>query len=700
MTNDAKNIISRRIIILCGLFVLAGVLIAIQLLNVQVVERDYWVELKDSSTRVDTIRGKRGNIYADKGQMLATSSAYYKLAFDPTVASNEVFNKNIKKLSIKLANKYKKKIPDYYIEKLIRARKEGNKYFQIDNRLAYNELKEMKTWPIFNLPKNEGGLIYSRYEDRTRPYEEMAKRTLGFVRENAEDIGLERAFDKYLQGDKMPVTQIKVSGNKWVDTQFTNEYPDDGADIYTSLDVNIQDRSHKALENALIKHNAHHGTVIVMETKTGAVKAMANLKKESDGTYRESFNYAVGESMCPGSTFKAASLLALISDNRASLNSMIDLENGLKRYYDRKMKDDHAPKENEVTLQRAFEISSNVGMSKMINEAYKNDPEEYVELLKFMGLNSKTGIEIPGERTPKISEPGESTWSGVSLPWLAIGYELEITPLQLLTFYNAIANEGRMMKPYLVKEVKKYDEQIETFDPVELKRICTPDDAYKLKKALRGVVLRGTAKNISSAYLTLAGKTGTALISPPGSEIKKYQASFAGFFPAEDPKYSCIIVVNDPKNGEIYGSQVAAPIFKQIAESCFAKDIDLQRNYIEIIDKNVFAGIPQVKTGYKNDLLKLFNYLDVPFEEDTKADLVYPESKETYVSLQTRTAFEESKNGQVPNVMEMGLRDAIFILENKGFKVKINGWGKVKKQSLKPGTNYNPGDKIDITLST
>ncbi len=706
MINNRK-IISRRVLGVFLLMLFASVLIGAQLFKVQFVESDYWMKERESSTRVDTIYGKRGTIFSADGDVLATSLAYYKVAMDPTVSSELDFNKNIELLANKLASEYKTRSSWEYQKLITDARKKDDKYVLIDKKVDFNELQEMKTWPLFNLGKNAGGFISERYDDRKRPFGELGKRTIGMARENAEDIGIEGSFNRYLIGDKMPISMVKVSGARWIQANVIEEQPEDGKNVYISIDVDMQDIAHNALEKSLINNAANHGCVVIMEVETGAIKAIANLGKDKYGNYHEMFNYAVGEAMEPGSTFKAAILLSLIADKKVSLNTMVDLEGGTKMYYDRKMRDDHAPEEDIVTCQKAFETSSNVGLSKMVTEAYSGDPWELINRLKFLGLNSTTNVEIKGERSPKMPNPGESDWSGVSLPWLAIGYEVKVTPLQLLTFYNAIANNGRMMQPYLVTGIKKYDQEIESYGPKYIKSICSEREAYQLRKALRGVVLRGTAKGIASEHLTLAGKTGTAIISQP-KKPKKYQASFAGFFPAEKPKYSCIVVVNDPQNGRIYGSQVAAPVFKEIAEKSFAQDIELLterkkakelRGERDFVLENTGKMIPETKSGIKEDIVAIYDFLETPYEIKTRSHWVNAEDYGNEVHLKRQEVLEGNKQGEVPNVIDMGLRDALYLLENKGLKVQYSGIGKVSKQSLSPGERFSRGDVIKIVLS-
>ncbi len=698
---DVKKTISRRVYIVFIGLLFIGFAICAKLLKVQVWEQDYWLNLKDNTTRVDTIFGKRGNIYDIDSNPLVTSLPHYNVAFDPTAAKSNLFEENIGELSSLLAGKFGQKSPREYEREFRAARDKDKRYIPLLKKVNLSDKKEIETWPLFKEKSSKGGGIFKKINERNRPYGTLAKRTLGLIRENAEDFGLEKAYDKYLTGGKMPQLNYKLPTVGWIEVNYSGEQPEDGFDVHTTIDVNIQDAANKALKSALEENAADHGCAVVMDVKSGEVRAIVNYGKDKKGDYYEMYNYAIAETILPGSTFKIPMLLSLLVDKKASLNSLVDVGNGVKKYYDRTMRDSHAPKEPVMTLQSVIEKSSNVGISTLINNSYTGDEWALINRLNSFNLNEKCGIEIEGEPMPDISNPDEDRWSGVSLPWLSIGYELKLTPLQLLSFYNAIANNGVMMKPHLVKKITNRDEVIEEFEPTEVKQICSKKDAYNVQKVLRGVVKRGTAKGIASEYLTLAGKTGTTVISNPKiSSNKRYQASYVGYFPHENPKYSCIVVVSDPKNGKYYGSQVAAPVFKEIAEKTFARDIELQKQMKGEITAEELAKLeefPTTRKGFVEDLEVIYDYVGTDYEIETNAPFVYSESKDGYIALKAEKSFDATVN-TVPNVKDMGLRDAIYILENIGMKVQISGIGKVIQQSKEPGKSFEKGELIKIKL--
>lgn len=697
---EVKKTISRRVYVVFFCFILVGLAICAKLLKVQVLEQDHWLKEKDITTRVDTVYGKRGDIYDIAENPLVISLPHYKVSFDPTAAKSKLFEENIQELSYLLAKKFGLKTANQYENYFRSARENGKKYLELVKNASLSDKKEMQDWPLCKEKRSKGGVIFEKINERHRPYGTLAKRTLGTIRENAEDFGLERAFDNHLTGGKLPQLKYQLPTQGWIEVNFSGENPKDGYDIHSTIDINIQDAADTALKSVLKESAADHGCAIVMDVATGEIRAIVNYGRDKNNEYHEMYNYAIAETISPGSTFKIAMLLALLTEKKASLNTLVDVGNGVKKFYDRTMRDSHPPKETVMTLQSVIETSSNVGVATMVTESFSKNEYRLIDRLKSFNLNTPCGVEILGEPQPDIPNPGDKRWSGVSLPWMSIGYELKLTPLQLLNFYSAIANDGVMMKPHLVRKVTDKNKVIEEFEPQVIGEICSEKDAYNVQKVLRGVVKRGTAKKIASEYLTLAGKTGTAIISNPElKNNKKYQASFVGYFPHENPKYSCIVVVNDPKNGKYYGSQIAAPVFKEIAEKTFAKDIELQKIMGDESEESVIADIemPTTNKGYVNDLETIFDFVGTDYEIETNAPFVYPEEKSGFIALKAEKSFDAATD-VIPNVENMGLRDAIFVLENIGLKVEISGIGKVKNQSKKPGESFAKGDLIKIKL--
>ena len=642
------------------------------------------------------VEGNRGNIFSEGGDLLATSVPIYEVRMDMKIASEELFRDNYVALADSLSMLFGKASSERYQEILRQGRANNNRYLLLARNVNYIEMQRLKQFPIFSAGRYKGGVIYQRKMIRRKPYRLLASRSIGYLNEDIK-VGLEAGFDNYLSGASGKRLETKLAGGVWRPVDENSEFdPEDGMDIVTSLDINLQDVAESALLHQLEDYNADHGTVIVMEVKTGFIKAIANLKRQEGGGYAESFNYAIGEATEPGSTFKLPVLMAALEDGRVSIEQEVDTEGGKKKFYDRTMRDSKEGGYGVISLQRGFELSSNVAMSKVITEAYEKDPQELVNQLKMMGLGAKLNVEIPGEADPRIKNVEDNDWTGVSLPWMSIGYEVLQTPLQTLTFYNAVANDGKMMKPQFVKEMHKNGRLERSFKPIVLNpKIASASTIETAQFLLEGVVSReGTAKNLHNHELNIAGKTGTALIAKQGSYRydRKYLASFAGYFPAEAPEYSCIVVVNAPSGG-IYGNIVAGPIFREIADKLYATRFDLQQDgYPESMAD---YRVPISKEGFKPDIIQVFDELEVPYYLDGAEDnwittTTHPDS----VVVSDLTLVENL----VPNVKGMGAMDAIYLLENAGMRVKIQGQGIVKQMSIAPGTRVVNGAVITLSL--
>ena len=453
------------------------------------------------------------------------------------------------------------------------------------------------------------------------------------------------------------------------------------------------------MRKQLDKHNAEHGCAILMEVATGDIKAIANLKREDDGSYSEMYNYAIGESTEPGSTMKIPTLIALLEDGRMELDDTVNTGNGKYKIYDRTIVDSKEEGHGKISVKEVFEVSSNVGVVKLVGRYYKGRERDFIDRIYAMKLNQPLNISIPGEVAPYIKYPGEKYWSGMSLPMMSIGYELKLTPLQILTFYNAIANNGRMVKPRLVKSLVRHGQVVQSFSPeVISSSICSRSTLRKVKEVLEGVVEQGTAMNLKNPRYKIAGKTGTAQVAKGTRGYKhggrvSYSASFAGYFPADDPKYSCIVVVNSPSNSVYYGNLVAGPIFKEISDKVYATSPEWFR---EVDDSGDFKEIPQAKSSSREALAEVLDELDIPFEKaDKKADWVTAERDSVKVELKKLNVSKKT----VPNVVGMGLKDALFLLENTGLRVKFQGRGSVRSQSIQAGTKVAPGSTVFLEMS-
>jgi len=687
--------------------VLIALLVVGQVVRLQVFQGEKWrAKAKKISQRDVIVPANRGDIRADDSRMLASSIPYYQLRMDfrASALTDSVFRANIDSLALCLSRFFRDKTPREYRRKLWNSkyRTKKNRYVLINQRkVNYNELKEIKKFPLFRLGKNKGGLICLQENKRVRPHRNLATRSIGYLSKGSGDewvgkVGLEGAYESDLKGvDGISVKQ-KISG-RWLPISVVE--PKDGKDLITTIDVNYQDVAESALHQQLIKYNAHHGSAILMEVKTGAIKAIANLGYDpKTKRYREIYNYAIAETTEPGSTFKLASMMALLEDGFVDPTDSIDTGNGIYRFYDAKMRDSHRGGYGKITVQEAFEKSSNVGISRLVDENYKKNPRDFINRLYEFRLNEKLGIDIQGEGKPKIKYPDDPTWSGISLPWMSIGYSVQQTPLQTLTFYNAIANGGKMMRPKFVKELRYHGETIRKFDDKVLKsKICSRQTLSIVQSMLEGVVLRGTARNMNNPNYKIAGKTGTAQIADKnkGYGHKVYQASFAGYFPADDPMYSCVVVINRPnKTKGFYGNQVAGPVFKTIADKVYAMSYSMHPIKDVKVEKS--ALLPISMNGNKDDLTKVLEDLNIEIlDESLKSEWVITNRQDSVIRYQTRSI----SKFQVPNVKGMGVQDALYILENAGLKVVVRGVGMVSKQSLKPGSYFKKGDRVCLDLS-
>lgn len=694
-----KRDILWRIYLAFFVFCAGGVAIVGKTFVIQMVEGEHWRSLADSTfTAYVPIDAERGNIFSEDGSLLATSLPYFEVRFDVNAdgLSEKAFYDNVDGLAAKMATNFGERTKAEYKKYLIRARKSGKRYLLIRKNVTYPELQEIKAWPIFNLGRYKGGMIAIQHNKRVMPFKMLAHRTIGYVRSDIKPVGLEGGYDEELAGVRGKRLMQKIAGGTWIPVNEEDEIrSENGKDLVTTIDINLQDVVENSLMNAVRRHNADHGTCIVMEVATGKIKAIANIGKTGDDSYWEDYNYAVGEATEPGSTFKLASLLALLEDSHISISDSIDLELGQHEFYDRVMKDSEKHELRNVTVKHAFEVSSNVAFAKLIDQYYQHEPEKFIKHLERFGLFEKTGISIQGEAAPYIKRANDKHWSGVTLPWMAVGYELTLTPLQLLAFYNTIANDGYPVKPYLVEEIQKNGRTVKTMEPeVSKKRICSEATLANAKLLLEGVVENGTGSHLYTKGYTMAGKTGTSQILRDNRYSREYQASFAGFFPADNPKYSCVVVINAPKNGVFYGGWVAGPVFREVADKIYARSLEMHQP--ENIAKTYVAGrIPYLKVGDKNDALTIYQGLGVECETNTDGQWV------TFQREGNKMQVLEKKQvpNLVPNVKGMGLRDAVYLLENAGLKVSINGKGRVRDQSLSPGSRISKGSKIALELS-
>ena len=636
--------------------------IVVRLTNIQYANGEKYRNLAEQLTlRNDTIFANRGNVFSNDGSLLATSMSQFEIRMDPVTVNEKVFEKNVRKLAEELA----KMLGGYTAQwenKIRKARVNKNRYLLISRKLSYSDYKKIQGFPIFNLGIYKGGFIAEQSTVRAHPLGKIAERTIGYDNYRGAP-GIEGAFKKYLRGKYGWRMKQKIAKGQWKPINDNNEKePVDGKDVITTIDVNIQDIAHNSLLRQLEYYSADHGCVVVMETKTGEIKAISNLGRTNSGKYYEMRNYAVYESHEPGSAFKLMALVAALNSGRIDTGTVVDTGEGKYRMYGRNIHDSKRGGYGEISAARALEVSSNIGFARLIDENFGENPDEFINLLKGMHLNEKLGLPIKGEGSPEIPAPGDRKWSKNALPSIAYGYNLTLTPLQTLTFYNAIANNGQMVKPRFVKEVRFHNQLLKSFD-LEIidASISSKENIKKVQELLKNVVVRGTGQKLYSENFSMAGKTGTARTEywqDDWNSNRRYISSFTGYFPAEKPEYSCIVVIHKPKvqKGH-YGADVSGPVFKDIAQKIYTSN--------HIINE-IEGETPPLKR-----IRQKFNSY-------------YTRSNKEYNSI--------------PNVEGMAAMDAIPLLENLGLKVLTEGNGKVKNQSINPGEKLEKGKIIKLKL--
>ena len=656
----AEKKISYRMYLVVFIIFMMAVLVMIKLNNIQWVEGDSLRKLaKERTVRNFTIPANKGNVYSSDGSLLATSIPEYVIRFDALSPSDKDFNENINSLSDSLAA-YFGKSSGFYESKLMKARANKNRYFLVARQLSYSDYLRFKKFPLFVKGPYKGGLIVEQKTVREHPIGKVAQRTIGYERSDNDGKGLEYAYRKYLNGVNGHRMMQKIAKNQWKPINDNNELePQDGLDIISTIDVYIQDIAHHALLKQLEYYEADHGCVVVMETKTGEIKAIANLGRAKDGSYYETQNYAVAESHEPGSTFKLLDLIALLDDKKADTSSVYDSNGGVIEFYKRKVRDSHKGGYGKISLAKGFEVSSNTILVQAVYDAYKDNPKQFVDRINSYGLNKPLGLQLIGEGKPIIHQPGTKGWSGVSLPWMAFGYGVSLTPLQTLSLYNAVANDGVMVKPLFVKEIKEWNTTVKKFETEIIHpKIASDETLDKVRKVLENVVKKGTGSKLYSRDFSMAGKTGTAQVNYKDKSKLFYASSFVGYFPADQPKYSCIVVVHKPNvSAGYYGADVAGPVFKRIAQKIYTDSPPT--NHIKNIDAKV------------NSL------------------------ESNYASYYKRTQIESSV---VPNVKGMVAMDAIALLENLGLSVELKGSGRVKSQSIQVGEQISKNQIIILEL--
>ena len=696
MTKKAKKTNFRII----GLYLFV-VLISMGVVSKIVIVQQFTEAINTSSQpRYFTIEAPRGNIVADDGALLAISMPLYDVRLDMSVMGKDLFNDNVAELSVLLAHLFEDKTAKEYASFLRNSKRtKRNKYILLQNKVTHNELNALKKMPILKLGQNKGGLIAVQRPNREKPFGLLAQRTVGVLR-NVNPVGIERAFNQTLSGVDGKHLKRKIAKGIWVPQDAEgNRLPRAGNNVITTINTDMQDVAEKALENTLLHHDADWGCVVLMEVETGEVKVIANLKKQEDGSVRELFNYAMAKHVSPGSTFKLASVIAGLEDGFFKLEDSVRTFGGKFTFYDRVMKDSRLGLYDNITIKRAFIISSNVGISRIVFNNYNSNPTAFTDRIYKMGLSTPLELELPFPNNLKSPIPNKGGWSGVTLPWMSIGYEMQLTPIHMLTFYNAIANQGKMVKPIFTSAISRDGKIIEEHTTEVINpAICSKATIDAVIPLLIGVVEEGTAKNIKTSNYLIAGKTGTTVINfnnRAEGEEKEYQASFAGFFPADNPKYSCIVVVNNPKVNGHYGGSVAAPIFKELADKVYASDMSIHK---ALQQSDAVASLPKVKQGSVEEVNKVLAEFEINTTSTDENWMVSKTSKEE-VLLEVRRVERDLQNGNMPDLRGMGIQDAIYLLETYGLTVESKGSGAVQFQSIAKGVRFTKGAIIKLELA-
>lgn len=735
MSKEQPNI--KRTILLRAYFMYAilcvlslGVLYRV--FHIQTTEREKWLTMAETmSTKQKEVPAIRGNIFDCNGNLLATSVPFYDVIIDanaPAFLNKDTFSTYINELSDKLANELydststKNKTAAYYKQLFTNLREEHARYQVIRRRISYTQMRHLLSFPIFRAGKYKGGLILEEVPMRVKPFGLLAENTIGTSTDieipqkkgkKAKPIfkhialGIEGSFDKMLSGHDGKRIMQRIAGGVYIPVNNENAIDAvNGNDIVSTIDVNLQDVATHSLKKVLEDNAAQWGTAILMEVATGEIKAIANLKRDSSGDYRELYNYAIREPIEPGSTFKLASVISLMEDGLVDENDVFDTENGSHEYCPGAViHESEGHGSGLINLQQAFEHSSNVAISKAVFKHYHNQPDRFVDHLDRMYLSRKLDLQIKGSGQPIIKHSHDRGWSCTSLPWSSIGYEVLVTPMHILSLYNAIANNGRMMKPQFVKGIYKNGVPVAVFNhEVLVDKICNEHTLKRVRKMMEGVVLRGTGAGLRSPYYTAAGKTGTALVANDNSGYhhggaKVYRSSFCAYFPADKPAYTCLVIVHAPSKGVYYGAAVAGPVFKDLADKVYANSLHLHKDVKEL-NRLFTSDLPEMNLTYKKELRSVLNQLAVSNHvhndsiHEYETDWVQARRQDNSLALYPTL---EPKNS-MPDVSGMKPKDAVYLLENNGLHVLLLGVGSVKSQSVKPGTAIRKGMYVQLVL--
>lgn len=698
--SDKKDLMWRAYLIYIGFFIALIVVIVKTVIIQSEGSASLFAATKEKiPTRAVKRYPRRGEVLDRNYTPLITSVSFFDIHMDPTVVDQEVFDKEISDLCRGLNKLFPETSARDFENYIRKGRARGRRFITIKLKATNEQRHRLRELPIFNLGQNKGGLIdIDETILRKRPHGEILKRTLGYYQNNGNSkelrVGIEGAYNEVLAGEPGEEVEQKISSG-WKKTGKMIREPIEGADLITSLDMEIQEVAHSELYRQLKNQGAKSGCVIVMDVKTGFVRAISNLQKASDGDYYELYNHAIGTKEVPGSTFKLATLMAALEDKKISLDDTVNAV-GSYQFYNLKLDDSNPYGYGRITIRRAFELSSNV-IARVIFNAYRKEPQLFVDRLRSFGIGDSLGIDLQGEPKPTLYAPGTKQWSGISLPWMAIGYEVQQTPLQTLAFYNAVANNGTLVRPQFVEHVRRGQRIVKSYKPVVLRpKICSDKTLRSLQECLKGVVKRGTGSALKSSLFDIAGKTGTAVVQNENGRYgedgnKTYQASFVGYFPADEPLYSCIVVVAAPSK-DIYGATVSGTVFSAIANKVYSNSLNYHKAINE--EKKRVKEAPAVKDGNINDLLTVLKRLHLPYQLDAYSEWSHVRSSGSNLSIVPR----KLSSTTVPSVIGLTAKDAVYLIERLGMHVYIRGNGKVVKQTVPAGSPVVAGGLIELVL--
>ena len=694
---------------LCFIFIVVVCLIVLsKAFYIQQVQGDQWRSMSDSMhQKIIELDAERGTIYSEDGQMLSTSIPQFDIYIDFGAEglrdkSGKLFRQNLDSLSYCLSNLFKDRSETDYKKILSNGYTNKVRYFLLKKKISFKEYQQLRQFPLVRLGRNKSGFIPEVKSIRLNPYQLLAYRTIGLDRENAQKIGLEQTYDSVLKGNtgKRLVRYIGGGVSVPVDDALDIE-PENGKDVVTTLNIHIQEIAENALMNMMQHSESQTGTCIVMETKTGKIKAMANLGRRPDGGYWEDYNYAMRATE-PGSTIKLATLLAVLSEGKTSINNQVVVGSTGNAFVGvREVNDAERAPKPVMTVAECFAHSSNVGFSKIAYNSFAQQPYRFMQYLHQFRLDTITGIDLLGESKPRLPRMKRNTEGLSDMITMSFGYAIQVSPLQTLTLYNAIANAGKMMKPYLVNSIQNDGTIIKQYEPIVLREsICKPSVVKAAQQCMEAVTAFGTGKPVfQNCPYKVAGKTGTAHVADGnyGYNDGVYQASFVGYFPADNPQFTCIVVIKTKPYAPVhFGGQLAAPVFKEISDRLYSM-------YVQHGDSLQYAANIQSDSigynyvGMKSDVSQMMNTLHIPIKESSATN-------SDWISVYKNGAIPATAEKAVPtdvmpSLQGMGLKDAVYLCENMGLKVKVKGTGKVTAQSVSSGNKISKGQVVNIELN-